>query len=119
VSCAVLQVSRSGYYAWAKRSESARAKTDAQLGAQLRAVHQKSRGSYGSPRVHAEPRARGMRVGKKRVERLMRAQRLEARRKRRFRRTTDSRHNGLIAPNVIERRRAGAQGAGVKSTVSV
>ncbi|WP_437499251.1 IS3 family transposase [Sorangium sp. So ce1099] len=103
VLCAVLLVSRSGYYGWAKRSESARAKSDAQLSVQIRAVHHKSRGRYGSPRIHAELRARGMRVGKKRVERLMRAQRLAARRKRRFRRTTDSRHNGPIAPNVIER----------------
>ncbi|AUX37507.1 transposase [Sorangium cellulosum] len=103
VLCAVLLVSRSGYYGWAKRSESARAKSDAQLSVQIRAVHHKSRGRYGSPRIHAELRARGMRVGKKRVERLMRAQRLAARRKRRFRRTTNSRHNGPIAPNVIER----------------
>ncbi|XXZ27535.1 IS3 family transposase [Sorangium sp. So ce321] len=103
VLCAVLLVSRSGYYGWAKRSESARAKSDAQLSAQIRAVHHKSCGRYGSPRIHAELRARGMRVGKKRVERLMRAQRLAARRKRRFRRTTDSRHNGPSAPNVIER----------------
>ncbi|XXY72253.1 IS3 family transposase [Sorangium sp. So ce291] len=103
VLCAVLLVSRSGYYRWAKRSESARAKSDAQLSAQIRVVHHKSRGRYGSPRIHAELRARGMRVGKKQVERLMRAQRLAARRKRRFRRTTDSRHNGPIAPNVIER----------------
>ncbi|KYG11275.1 hypothetical protein BE21_57910 [Sorangium cellulosum] len=103
VLCAVLQITRSGYYAWAKRSESARAKADAQLGAQIRAVHHKSRGRYGSPRVHAELRARGIRVGKKRVARLMRAQRLAACRKRRFRRTTDSRHKGPIAPNVIER----------------
>ncbi|WP_437911053.1 DDE-type integrase/transposase/recombinase [Sorangium sp. So ce327] len=66
-------------------------------------MHQKSRGRYGSPRVQAELRARGMRVGKKRVVWLMRAQRLAARRKRRSRRTTDSRHNGPIAPNVIER----------------
>ncbi|WP_437776943.1 IS3 family transposase [Sorangium sp. So ce1097] len=103
VLCAVLLVSPSGYYAWAKRSQSARAKADAQLSAQIRAVHHKSRGRYGSPRVHAELRARGIRVGRKRVARLMRAQRLAARSKRRFRRTTNSRHNGPIAPNVIAR----------------
>ncbi|WP_437492351.1 IS3 family transposase [Sorangium sp. So ce1014] len=103
VLCAVLQVARSGYYAWAKRSESPRAKADALLGAHIRAVHQKSRGRYGSPRVHAELRARGIHVGKKRVARLMRAQRLAACRTRRFRCTTDSRHNGPIAPNVIAR----------------
>ncbi|WP_433937642.1 IS3 family transposase [Sorangium cellulosum] len=103
VLCAVLQVTRSGYYAWASRSVSARAKADAQLSAQIRAVHNKSRGRYGSPRIHAELRARGIRVGKKRVARLMRAERLAARSRRRFRRTTNSRHNGPIAPNVIAR----------------
>ncbi|XYI01050.1 IS3 family transposase [Sorangium sp. So ce1128] len=103
VLCAVLLVSRSGYDACAKRSESARAKADAPFSVQIRAVHNKSRGRYGSPRIHAELRARGMRVGKKRVERPMRAQRLAARSRRRFRRTTDSRHKGPIAPNVIER----------------
>ncbi|XXV26170.1 IS3 family transposase [Sorangium sp. So ce1389] len=64
VLCAVLQVTRSGYYAWASRSVAARAKADAQLSAQIRAVHNKSRGRYGSPRIHAELRARGIRVGK-------------------------------------------------------
>ena len=89
--------------ATAKRSESARAKADAQLSAQIQVAHRTSRGRYGSPRIHAELRARGIRVGRKRVARLMRAERLAAHRKRRFRRTTDLRHKGPIAPNVIER----------------
>ena len=58
--------------------------------AQVAAMHSRSRETYGSPRVHAELRAKGIRVGKKRVERLMRENGLEARRKRRFRKTTDS-----------------------------
>ncbi|XXX77574.1 IS3 family transposase [Sorangium sp. So ce134] len=56
VLCAVLLVSRSGYHAWAKRSESARAKADARLSLQIMAVHHESRGRYGSPRIHAELR---------------------------------------------------------------
>jgi putative transposase len=63
-------------------------------------VHQESRGTYGSPRVHAELRARGQRVSRKRVARLMNEQGLAARKRRRFVRTTDSRHNQPVAPNI-------------------
>ena len=103
VLCDVLEVSRSGYYAWSKRPEPARAKSDAQLKAQIAAVHEKSRSTYGSPRVHAALRGKGVRVGKKRVERLMREDGIKARQKRRFRRTTDSNHTHPIAPNVLDR----------------
>lgn len=103
VMCAVLGVSRGGYYAWASRAESARAADDRVLAAEIQAAHEASRGRYGSPRVHAELRARGRRVGRKRVARLMRGMGLAARRRRRFRRTTDSRHAFPIAPNLLER----------------
>ena len=103
VLCAALGVSRSGYYAWQDRPAPARTKADEQLGVAIAAVHHRSRRTYGSPRVHAELRARGLRVGKKRVARVMRENGLAARRKRRFRRTTDSNHDRPIAPNVLER----------------
>ena len=103
VLCDALDVSRSGYYAWKGRPVSARAKADEQLGVEIVAIHRRSRRTYGSPRVHADLRAKGRRVGKKRVERLMRKNGLAAQRKRRFRRTTDSNHDGPIAPNVLER----------------
>jgi len=103
VLCEVLSVSRSGFYAWCKRPEPRREASDRQLVAEIVAAHRRSRGTYGSPRVHAELRARGLRVGKKRVERLMRERGLEARRKRRFRRTTDSNHTQPIAPNLLAR----------------
>ncbi len=104
VLCEVLEVSRSGYYAWRNRKPPKRATRDAELAADIAAVHRSSRGTYGSPRVHVELRARGKRVGKKRVERLMRKQGLVARQKRRFRCTTDSNHALPIAPNVLDRK---------------
>ena len=71
-TCRVLGVSPSGYYAWRKRPLSARARRDVELTAEIQAIHRESRGTYGAPRVHAELAARGHRVGRKRVARLMR-----------------------------------------------
>jgi putative transposase len=101
--CQVLGVSRSGYYEWASRPVSSPALGDQALATEIQAVHAGSRGRYGSPRVHAELRARGRRVGRKRVARLMRGIGLSARRRRRLRRTTDSRHAFPVAPNLLER----------------
>jgi putative transposase len=102
--CRVLGVTKSGFYAWVKRPKPARAKRDAQLAASVAAVHQRSRCTYGSPRVHRELKARGVRVSKKRIERLMRENGIQGRSKRRFKRTTDSKHGGPIAPNILARR---------------
>jgi len=102
--CRVLGVTKSGFYAWRKRPKPERVRRDAQLAATVAAVHQRSRRTYGSPRVHRELKARGVRVGKKRVERLMRENGLQGRRKRRSKRTTDSRHGGPIAPNLLARK---------------
>jgi len=101
--CRVLDVSRSGFHAWRVRGKSMRQRQDEQLVVEVVAVHERSRRTYGSPRVHAELRARGTRTGRKRVARLMRAKSLVARCKRRFRRTTDSRHSNPIAPNIVAR----------------
>ena len=102
--CRALGVSSSGYYEWRKRIPGPRTKDDARLAVEIMAAYKRSRGTYGSPRVHAELRARGRRVGKKRVERLMRENDLQARRKRRFCHTTDSKHPNPIAPNILGRR---------------
>jgi putative transposase len=101
--CEQLEVSRSGFYAWSQRPESAHQQEDQELAAEVEKVHRDSRGTYGSPRVHAELRARGRKVSRKRVARLMEQQKLEARPKRRFVRTTDSSHGMPVAPNVLER----------------
>jgi putative transposase len=103
VLCEALDVSRSGFYAWARRPPSARSQADARLTVEIVATHEKSRKRYGSPRVHRALRRKGVRVGEKRVARLMRRNGLVARQKRRFRRTTDSSHTNPVAPNVVAR----------------
>jgi putative transposase len=102
--CRVLGVSPSGYYAYKSRPPSKRVAGDARVAAEIAAAHKASRGIYGSPRVHRELQAKGFKVGKKRVERLMTEKGLRGRSKRRFVRTTDSKHDNPIAPNVLERR---------------
>jgi putative transposase len=101
--CEQLEVSRSGFYAWRERPESAHRQEDQKLAEEVAQAHEESRGTYGSPRVHAELRARGRKVSRKRVARLMKQQKLEARKKRRSVRTTDSNHRHPVAPNVLER----------------
>ena len=103
VLCRVMGVSTSGYYASAGRAASDRARRDLDLGMRIAAVHEASKRRYGSPRVHAELRAQGEKVGRKRIARLMREKKLVARRRRRFRATTDSNHAFPIAPNVLAR----------------
>jgi transposase InsO family protein len=102
--CEVLDVTRSGYYAWLERPASPKTIADAQLLVEIKAALTRGRGAYGSPRIHRELRAHGVRVGKKRIERLMRENGLEGRQKRRFIHTTDSRHEHPIAPNVLDRK---------------
>jgi hypothetical protein len=72
LGCNTMDVSRSGYYAWLNRPESDRAKSNALLLNQIRAIHEKSDETYGSPRITAELRAGGQMVSKNRVAKLMR-----------------------------------------------
>ena len=103
--CRVLDVSRSGFYAAAKRATSARAKRDEQLRSQIRAVYHHSRHTYGSPRVHAELQAQGERCGRKRIARLMRQEGLRVKVRRPMRpTTTDSKHTHGVASNLLDRR---------------
>jgi putative transposase len=85
--CRVLRVASSGYYAWKQRQPSRRSQANAALTARIRAIHKRSRGTYGAPRIHAELHAEQP-VSRKRVARLMRAAGLAGRPPRRFRRTT-------------------------------
>jgi len=102
--CRVLEVTRSGFYAWLKSVPSARARTDERLRAEVRAIHKMSRGDYGSPRVHAALQKRGERVSRKRVARLMGEEGLRGKKRRRFVVTTNSNHTYPTAPNVLDRK---------------
>ena len=102
--CDVLKVSRSGYYAWRQRVPSAREMADADLLPEIKKIFADSKQTYGSPRVHIELQADGIRVSRKRVERLMRENGLKVPRKRKKRVvTTDSDHNLAVAPNLLDR----------------
>ena len=101
--CRQLGVSRSGYYAWRGRGASSRTKEDVTLGQDIAAIYRENRGRYGSPRVWRELKAQGRCTSRKRVARIMRSRQLVARRRRRFCRTTDSKHAFPIAPNLLER----------------
>lgn len=102
-SCRLLGVSQSGFYAWKNRPASSRQRQDMVLLAHIRNAFALSNETYGSPRMTADLREEGLAVGRRRVARLMRLNGLQARRKRRFKRTTDSHHALPVARNVIDR----------------
>jgi len=105
--CALLGVSRSGYYEWRDRGPGRRQQEDAHLAPQIETLFLEKRRTYGRVRLTHELRARGHACGQRRVRRLMRAQGLRARPRRRYRpQTTDSRHDHPIAPNLLAQRPA-------------
>jgi transposase InsO family protein len=107
VLCAVLSVSRSGYYQWQHGTESPRASRDRTLLEKIVRVHARSRCTYGSPRMKIALETEDEPVGRHRVARLMREAGLQGRQKRRYRvRTTDSAHDHPIAPNLLAQENA-------------
>ncbi len=101
--CEVLRVSRSGYYAWRRRPRSQRDETNAQLTETIRRIHEESRRIYGSPRIYAALRRRGIACGRHRVARLMRDEGIRSKTKRRFRSIATKREETPTAPNRLER----------------
>jgi putative transposase len=102
--CRVLEVSPAGFYVWRRRAPSARARTDAGVLLHVREAYRASAGTYGAPRIHQDLQEAGLRVGKKRVARLMRTDGLVARvRRRTWTRTTDSTHAYPTAANLLAR----------------
>ena len=109
LACEVLEVSASGYFNWLRRRQASRSgpsgrHSDEALLAHIRAIHAEVKGEYGWPRMHKELLARGIRVGKDRVRKLMKQHGIKAKTKRKFVVTTDSRHNLPVAPDLVQRR---------------
>lgn len=102
--CGVLDVSVSGFRSWRRGGTPSRKRlTDEQMLALIKAIHAELKGAYGSPRMLRELRNRGFSASKARVERLMRENNVRARHKRRYKATTDSRHNLPVAQNLLDR----------------
>ena len=104
VLCTALGLSVSGYYAWRSRRESPRAAANRMLLEDIRRIHVESSGAYGSPRVHAVLRRRDRRIGRSRIERLMRLQALRARpRRRRLPKDDGDRQIATVSSNLLDR----------------
>lgn len=100
--CRVAGVSRSGYYSWRSRPPSARAQANQHLTGEIRRVYDEHKGRAGSPRITKQLRTEGQAVGKERVARLMRKEKLRAKAARKYKATTNSNHNLPVAPNLLE-----------------
>jgi putative transposase len=102
--CHVLDVSKAGYYAWRDRKPSAHQQRDAQLEMQISSIHRLSRETYGSPRIHRELHARGLKCSRRRVARLMRKLSISVKKPRGYSVcTTDSNHGLPVAENLVDR----------------
>ena len=101
--CRVLGVSPSGFYAWRQRPPSARSHADAQLSLRVSKIHQRSDATYGAPRVHAELAAEGIKVGRKRVARLLKKAGLVGVSRRKWIHTTVRDRSARPAPDLVER----------------
>ena len=103
VLCRVLQVARSGYYAWCQRGESRRRQQNQWALVHIRACHRASKGRYGSPRIYRSLLAQGILIGRHRVARLMRQYGVQSHCRRRYRRATPSSAPTHIAANTLNR----------------
>jgi transposase InsO family protein len=101
--CKALGVSPQSYYASRNRAPSNHAKVDKRLGNVIEVLFYEYKRRYGAKRIHQELKDNGLHHGRKRVSRLMKERELEAKGKKRFRVTTDSKHQYPVAPNVLER----------------
>ena len=101
--CAIMNVTPRGFRAWRSRPVSQRQRGDLVVLAHIREQHRLSLGSYGRPRMTAEPKELGLNVGHRRVGRLMRQNGISVVRTRKYKATTDSNHSFNIAPNLLGR----------------
>ena len=101
--CKVMQVSRSGYYSWEKLGKSARDQERERLIPKVKEIHKTSRKTYGSRRIAKELESTGTRCGKHKAGTLMKLAGVEAKQRKKFKATTDSKHTMPVAPNLLKR----------------
>jgi putative transposase len=99
--CRVLGVSRSGYYRWKRQPQSNRQKENEKILMEIREAHSKSRRAYGSPRITKDIQAKGIKCSEKRVARLMKINGIVSKMKKKFKATTNSKHNLPVAENLL------------------
>lgn len=102
--CRILRVSRSGFYAWRRRPKSARAQNDDKLRVLVRESHVRGRRAYGSPRIHRDLKRQGHHVGRNRVIKLMREEKLVARVRRRYRVKSVAPNEQPLPANILDRK---------------
>src|SRR5271169_4964727 len=100
--CRVLGVSRSGYYGWKKQPQGKRRQDEERLLMEIKESYRKSKGNYGSPRIADDLRDRGLRCGKNRVARIMKVNGIKAKTTKKFKATTNSKHNLPVAENLLK-----------------
>ena len=100
--CRLLNISRSGYYAWVKRPQSLRKKRNTELLEKIRNIHKVSRETYGSPRVTHALKNEGVQCGKNRIAKLMKENNIAAKTREKFKATTNSKHNYPVADNILK-----------------
>jgi len=100
--CKMLNVSRTGFYAWSRRPESNRSRENRFLEQKIRKIHEDSNRIYGSPKIYEELKAQGESCGKNRVAKIMHNAGIRSKTKRKYKATTNSRHNFPIAPNLLD-----------------
>jgi len=104
VLCRIMGVSASGFHAGRARGPSKRAQEEGRLEIEIRAAHQRTRGTYGPERLQRDLAAHGVRIGVHRIKRIRRKLGLRCKQKRKFKVTTDSRHSLPVAENLLDQR---------------
>ena len=103
IQCRVMKISRAGFYKWLNRKDGKSHIRRRELSERVMAIHKSSRGNYGSPKIHKQLKQDGINVNRKTVEKIMKTENIRAKRSKKFKATTNSKHNLPVAENLLNR----------------